>query len=679
MRTVSTAMPRQDAKRKAPRDAVYAPIQKPDDDGQIPEIQMFVGESRVFPAPNVARIVVGNGQIMSATALDGKEVIIFGNAAGTTTLFVWNEDGRYQRVKVNIMQGDISRVAREVAAFMAAIPNAKVSIVGDKVIVEGDALSDEDRDKVGELAKRYPQIVNFTSAVGWEKMVMMDVKVVEFPKSELRELGLKWTANGGAAIGGVWGPIRRGTDGPYQIGIPTGDNGLPITDIPPNGAANPNGGGGVTIPQSLNVLGALNMGLSAKLNLLAQNGTASVLAEPQLSARSGVKASFLAGGEFPYAVTTIQGPSVMFKQYGIKLDVEPRIGRDGIIRAVIDSEVSSIDQSVTTAAGPALLTRRTKTEFNARSGETIVLSGLLQRNISSDIDKVPGLGNIPILGALFRSKRYQNKETELVVFVTPTIVDAHSPGLVDRVNKTTERLSDRLDKSPYLSDPLQPGKDAQKFNQGPGAGATVPRSDSNMPPAPARAPVAGEPPVAMRATGADTPGATALLVLRDGLVLRAEPSDASAALLELGYHAVVDAGTLEAPAGLSGKWRHVAVGQVRGWVRADSVAAADQQAAPRAADSGAVARKAAGGTMLAQVAKPAVEDRAAADRQYRVVLDGLAVHVSPDINSVVVAKLGGNQLVNGAAAAKGSWMPIESGAVRGWVSAQWLQNVAMAN
>lgn len=463
------------ARRDAARNTPYAPVKNTEDDSPIPEIQMFVGESRVFPTPGVARIAVGNGGILSAAALDEKETILFANGAGSSTLFIWNEDGRYQRIKVNILPGDTARVAREVAAFVSGIPNARTSVVGDKVIVEGDALSDEDREKVAELAKRYPQIVNFTSAIGWEKMVMLDVKVVEFPKSELREMGLKWTANGGAAVGAIWAPIRRGHDGPYTIGIPGSGNGLPISDAPPPGQGAGTSNGTATLPTSLNVLGGLNMGLSAQLNLLEQQGTASVLAEPQLSARSGYKASFLAGGEYPYSVASQNGVTIQFKQYGIRLEIEPRVGRDGIIRAEIESEVSSLDPSVSTPNGPALLTRRTKTEFNTREGETMVLSGLLQRNISDDVDKVPFLGNLPVLGPLFRSKRYQNRETELVVFVTPTVVDSRSPGLVDRVQKTTERLSERLDRSPYLSDPLQPGSDSQR----PG----------RMPPAPAQQPV----------------------------------------------------------------------------------------------------------------------------------------------------------------------------------------------
>jgi pilus assembly protein CpaC len=433
----------------------YAPIQKPADEGQIPEIEMFVGESRVFPAPGVARIAVGNGGILNAAALDGKEVILFANAAGTSSLFVWNEDGRHQRVKINIVPGDTGRFAREIAAFLSTIPQARAAVIGDKVIVEGDNLSDADLARIELLSKRYPQIVNFTNPLGFETMVMLDVKVVEFPTSELRELGLKWSATGGTAIGGIWSPIRRGNEGPYQINIQgTGDANAPPITAP--------GGGPVVLPNGLNVLSVINLGLNATLNALAQEGKTTILAQPQLSARNGSKASFLVGGQFPYAVATSEGPRVEFKDYGVKLDIQPRVDSSGNVRSSIATEVSNIDPSVSTPFGPALLMRKTETEFNVRSGETIVLSGLIQRETSLNVDKVPGLGDIPVLGALFRSRKFQNRETELVVFVTPTVIVPASPGVAGRVQRTLERLNQRLGPPPHLTDPLQPGRDGAR-------------------------------------------------------------------------------------------------------------------------------------------------------------------------------------------------------------------------
>jgi len=435
------------------KNVAYAPIQQPKDEAQIPEVDMFVGESRVFPAPGVGRIAVGNGSILTAAALDGKEVILFANAVGTSSLFIWNDDGRYQRVKINIVPGDTSRYAREIAAFLAGIPKAKTSIIGDKVIVEGEGLSDSDLNRIDMLAKKYPQIVNFTDRAGFEQMVMIDVKVVEFPVTELRELGLKWNGVGGAAIGGIWSPVRRGNAGPYQVNIETGQgNSAPISSA--GGSSS-----GVPLPAGLNILSAVNLGLNATLNALEQEGKTTVLAEPQLSARNGSKASFLAGGEIPYSVSNLTGTTVQFKPYGVKLDILPKVDRHGAIRATIDTEFSQIDSSVTTATGPALLTRKTSTEFNVQSGDTIVLSGLVQRENSTNVDKVPFLGDVPVLGALFRSKKFQDKETELVVFVTPTVVDSRSPGVVDRVQKTNERLDERLGAQPHLTQPLQPRTD----------------------------------------------------------------------------------------------------------------------------------------------------------------------------------------------------------------------------
>jgi pilus assembly protein CpaC len=434
----------------------YNPIGKPANDTAIVEVDMFVGESRVFPTPNIGRVAVGNSALLTAAALDEKEVILFANAPGASSLFVWNSDGRYQRVKVNISPGDTSRNAREIAAFLAGIPNARTAIIGDKVVVEGDDLSDLDLARIDQLATRYPQIVNFTNRLGWEQMVLMDVKVVEFPVNELKELGLKWGAVGGAAVGGIWAPIRRSADVATTIAVRAGqDNATPITGPTSNT---------IELPSALNIRSVLNLGLNATLSALAQEGKTVVLAEPQLSARNGSRANFLAGGEFPYTVSTINGPTVLFKQYGVKLDIVPRVGRNGVIRATIETEFSQIDASISTASGPALLTRKTSTEFNVKDGETIVLSGLVQREQSNNIDKVPGLGDIPLLGALFRSKRFQNKETELVVFVTPTVVDAHTPGLVDRVHKVDSRLQQRLAPPPGLSDPLQPGIDPSQPN-----------------------------------------------------------------------------------------------------------------------------------------------------------------------------------------------------------------------
>ena len=399
------------------------------------ELTLFQGETRVLAELNAGRLAVGNGKVLSAAVLDDREILLIANEVGVSSLHIWTAKGRNRRITVNVVPAETPRVNREIAAFLANIPNARSAVIGDKVVVEGDSLSNRDQARIEELARRYPQIINFTNPVGWEKMIVMEVQIVEFPINMLREIGLAWNATGGAAIGGIWMPGRRG-NAPLQIDLRAGsENAPPII--------NPDGSGGpVPLSSSLNVLSAINTGLNAQLRLLEQNGTASILAQPVLSTRNGAEASFLAGGEFPYSVSNINGTTIQFKPYGIRLQVTPTVDDNGVIRARIMSEVSDLDLSVMGDAGPALRTRKTETEFNVMQGGTIVLSGLLTRDVNAAIDKVPFLGDIPVLGALFRSRRFQNNETELVVFVTPHAVDKHTLEQAESMLRARQRLED---------------------------------------------------------------------------------------------------------------------------------------------------------------------------------------------------------------------------------------------
>lgn len=409
---------------------------------EMPELTMFQGETRVITEPNAGRLAVGDGKTLSAAVLDDREILLIANEVGVSSLHIWTANGRNRRLKVTVVPSETPRINREIAAFLANIPSARTSVIGDKIVVEGDGLNNRDQARIEELAKRYPQIINFTNPIGWEKMIVMDVQIVEFPVNMLREIGLAWNATGGAAIGGIWMPGRRG-NAPLQVDIRTGtDNAPPII--------NPDGSGGpVPLSSSLNVLSALNAGLNAQLRLMEQNGSASILAQPVLSTRNGAEARFLAGGEFPYSVSNINGTTIQFKPYGIRLDITPTVDHNGVIRARIMSEVSDLDLSVMGASGPALRTRKTETEFNVMEGGTIVLSGLLSRDVSSSIDKVPFLGDIPVLGTLFRSRRFQNNETELVVFVTPQAVDKHSFEQAESLLRARQRL----DKTPRATQP----------------------------------------------------------------------------------------------------------------------------------------------------------------------------------------------------------------------------------
>ena len=164
------------------------------------------------------------------------------------------------------------------------------------------------------------------------------------------------------------------------------------------------------------------------INLAVDSGDAFILASPELSARSGGKAEFLAGGQIPIlaAGTATSPPTVTFKDYGIRLSIEPVADEKNNVVAVLKTEVSNVDLSNSVAGNPGFLTRKTDSEFNVQSGQTIVLSGLVNKELAADVSKLAGLGDVPILGPLFRSKNYRSGRTDLVIFVTPTVIDPSS-------------------------------------------------------------------------------------------------------------------------------------------------------------------------------------------------------------------------------------------------------------
>lgn len=418
-------------------DRLAAPLPGVQADADAASLELFAGETRVIPAPAVARIAVGDGNVLHAAAADGREVVVFARAVGATSLVIWSRDGSSRVLRVDVVPGEARRVQAELAAVLARIPGARSAVVGDKLIVEGDGLSDADQTRIADLAARYPQVIDFTGPIGWDRMVLFDVQVVELPRSQMRDLGVRWdpTSTGGLNAAGVWDAGSTGAflERPGAAGAQAA--------FPAAGAAG--------------YLG-LNAVLSARLHAMSQRGDAVLLAQPQLLARSGATASFLAGGELPYTTVDANGnSSTVFKPYGVGLDVTPRIDRSGTVRARIEVEVSAVDPVVNTTSGPALRTRRTATEFNVRSGQTLVLSGFLSREQVTDEDAVPGLSRIPLLGALFRAQRVQHRDTELAIFVTPLLVGPDDAGLADRVREGRAVLDATFTRPARLVTPLR--------------------------------------------------------------------------------------------------------------------------------------------------------------------------------------------------------------------------------
>lgn len=399
-------------------------------------LKLQVGEVRVLPVSNVIRVAVGNGRIINAVTTDDKEVILFARHEGSSSLHVWAGDGRLRRYQVDVAPEGLRETQRQLKQVLERFPNVRVSTVGDKLLVEGESISDADRARIAALARQYPQLLDFTSQVGWDRMVLLDVQVIEVPRNRLRELGVEWnpSTRGGFNAGLVWDAGSR-----RLAGRPDVEDAL-MAPFPAT--------------QALGYFG-VNALLSARINAMAKTGSAVVLAQPQLLARSGATAEFLAGGEVPYSTVDANGnTNTAFKSYGVSLRITPRVEHNQAVRSRIEVEVSSVDTSMSAPGGPALKTRRAATEFNVRSGQTLVLAGFLSREESHNVDKIPGLGNVPVFGRLFGSRRLQHSETELAIFVTPVVVPPDQPDLLRRIQRGRALVKSTFSRPPLINVPV---------------------------------------------------------------------------------------------------------------------------------------------------------------------------------------------------------------------------------
>lgn len=403
----------------------------------VSTMQMAPGESRVLSLPDVARVAVGQADVLQAVVVDEKEVLLFARASGSTSLHVWTTAGTRLDYVVEVEEAGARRMQEELRALLAGIERARSVKVGNKIVIEGQDLSDADRARIATLAQRYPEVVDFTSTVGWEPMVMFDVQVVEIPRYRLQELGVRWNGatQGGINAGASWDAL-----GGRALTERAGES--PLARASPH---SPFSG----------YLGA-NMLLASRIHAMVERGEALVLAQPQLLARSGATADFLAGGEVPY--TTVDGngkTDTVFKPYGVSLKMTPRVENNGVIRAHLVVEASAVDSTVAGASGPALKTRRASTEFNVRSGRTLVLAGFLSHDASERRDGLPGLSDIPWISRLFGARRTERRDIELAIFVTPSIVTDDHPDLQERVGRARALVEQSMQMSPRMNTPIR--------------------------------------------------------------------------------------------------------------------------------------------------------------------------------------------------------------------------------
>jgi pilus assembly protein CpaC len=361
------------------------------------------------------RVYVSDPSILNSVTLSPNQIVVTAMTSGTSSLVILDEIGQAQSY---VVSSDLD-IAGLRTAMLQAMHGDTVNIEGngDRVILSGRVGSDAQSDAAYKLAGLYSKEVANALTVTRDhpKQVRLKVRILEVDRSKANQYGINLFNPGGntsylaTSTSSLYPSAATYTPSTTGIGTLTNSN-----------------------PLSL-------MLYSAKLNLgttiqdLENKQVLQILAEPTIMAISGVKADFLSGGEFPFPMVqpgsngSAPVVTISFREYGVKVEFTPTVNADGTIRLKVAPEVSSLDytNSVTISGFtvPALATRRAETEIELRSDQSFAISGLLDQRTTDIMSKMPGAANIPILGALFKSKNVSHSTTELVVIVTPTLVD----------------------------------------------------------------------------------------------------------------------------------------------------------------------------------------------------------------------------------------------------------------
>ena len=402
----------------------------------IETITLSLGQGHLMEVGQVLRIALGSGRVLQANWLDDRQLLLIPEAPGETTLHLWLKGGGIRKYQILVTESNSVRLAQDMNLLLGENSGVRARALGDRILLEGQNPTEEGAWRAAELVKRYPQVISLVSRRGYEQMINLEVKMIEIGRNALKQLGVRWQG-GGAGDWAVSGP---------SFGV--------IGDFKRSGAFLPEGGAAATrgfavAPRIHPFATSASMvsSLSSMIDLMVQNGDAAVLAEPRLSTRSGGKARFVAGGELPIPVLSANGAAnVDFKEYGVRFEVEPVVNAQGVISASLHTEVSSIDDEVTVMGVPGLRKQSSNTDVNLRPGETLVIAGMVRNEMSGAITKIPGLGDLPILGHLFRSKRFRQRESEMVVLITPRLSEEGSAPAVDPRVQALQQRADALKK-----------------------------------------------------------------------------------------------------------------------------------------------------------------------------------------------------------------------------------------
>ena len=375
-------------------------------------VALIVGKSVVLDSPvPIRRASLANPDVADAIVLSPRQLYLTGKSVGGTNLTLWQENGSVWGVFDLDVGPDLTRIKEQLHDVFPGEKDIQVTAAKDHLTLSGAISSTSHLSQVLSIAESYApkKVINLLQVAGVQQ-VMLEVRVAEMSRELLRRLGVNFNYTEGNKFAvsqlGALTNTGGGTIGP---------NGTPFD---------------VLLTQAVTALFRFQTGSitwTGFIDALKQNNIVKILAEPTLVALSGQEASFLAGGEFPIPVPQALGViSIRFKQFGASLTFTPTVLANNKISIAVAPEVSDLDfTNAINIQGfliPAITTRRASSVVELDDGQSFAIAGLLRDTVRQQISKFPFLGDIPILGALFRSSRFQKDETELVIIATPRLV-----------------------------------------------------------------------------------------------------------------------------------------------------------------------------------------------------------------------------------------------------------------
>jgi pilus assembly protein CpaC len=408
-----------------------APVpQAPASQGQEPSepqtLHLLVGRSLVITSPSrIKRISLADPEIAEAIVVSPTQVLVNGKRPGGVSLLLWDEADQSQAFEVSV-DIDVLGLSQKIHEVFPA-ENVHIDTSKDVVIITGKISSATVADKILEVVKgAAPKVTSMMEVPPIPTgQVLLQVRFAEVDRAALTQLGFNLLSTG---AGHTFGSITTQQFGGF--GAPA------ITDTPGSATTTQ------TLSSALNIfLFNPDVHLATTIQLLQSKNLFQVLAEPNLMTESGKEANFLAGGEFPYPTLQSSGGgasgnavTIQFKEFGIRLSFTPILAADGTIHLKVKPEVSTLDfANGVTLNGfvlPALSTRRVESEMSLADGQTFAIAGLVDNRVTELLSKIPGIGDIPILGKLFQSKSLNKTKNELLVIVTPHIVHPLNPDQV---------------------------------------------------------------------------------------------------------------------------------------------------------------------------------------------------------------------------------------------------------